>query len=67
MTGSNALSIVPEVLAAENGGEALLTPGDELSFEHSAGTASVTVNSPSTLISAIVYGRPDKSVSTVVV
>lgn len=57
MTGSNAASIIPEVLATGSG-ETLLTPGDALSFEQSSNGASVEVNSPSTLISAIIYGRP---------
>lgn len=65
MTGSNAASVVPEVLATGSGGEKLLTPGKKgLSFTSSQGSATVSANSASTLISAIVYGRPFASDAT---
>lgn len=60
MTGSNSVSVVPEVLGSSGGGEVLLTPGDALSFECGQGSASVTVNSPVTLLSAVIYGRPSE-------
>jgi len=65
MTGSTAVSIVPEVLGVDGSNGELLLTSDQLQFVGGPGqsTASVNVTSPVTLISVVLYGRgPDAAV-----